>query len=142
MSPFVRPLPLEIPLKYREIANAINAYSICLSLEQKLNGDEDVERNKQNLVYCRVLGYLIQYAPREEVVTSVAADIVSCENDQDIFHLGKMFCYDFIAPCTFIPYVYPSLSPTRFFQSNFTGNLNRLTLQTISLTHLYERRPG
>lgn len=96
-------LPPEIPLKYREITDAINAYNVCLNLEKSLQekaGDgEDVEKN---LVYCRVLGYLIRHASRDEVVASVASDIVSCQNDRAILDLGKTLCDRFIAACTFV----------------------------------------
>lgn len=73
-------------LKYRELINANNAYNLCLNMERNLEekigiSGEDVDQNERNLMYCRVLGHPIQYAPRDQVVVSIASDIVLCQND-------------------------------------------------------------
>lgn len=105
-------LPPESPLKSLPEIDIVGAYQCCLNLEkdieEKILDGEDIDRKKKNLMYCRVLGYLLHHAPNDTALAVVTQEILSCETIEAILILGKFYFEHFISVCKFAYYVCPS----------------------------------
>ncbi|KAJ3567816.1 hypothetical protein NP233_g6108 [Leucocoprinus birnbaumii] len=88
-------LPEVIPdleSKFMNDPHIIGAYNICLKLEGELATDDEIRR-------IRILGFLLLYAPKQEIRTYVAKTIFSCENEPDILvELGRFIELHVILP--------------------------------------------
>ncbi|KAF5339670.1 hypothetical protein D9757_014857 [Collybiopsis confluens] len=78
------PLPSFINTKLQ--GNALQAYKACLVFERYADGD-DLE-----VLYARILGYLILHAPSPFALEEISRTISSCgKNFEELAHLGKTF---------------------------------------------------
>jgi len=94
-------LPLKVPKRFRDIADVVNAYDVCLRLEKslKLAVDKgDYVGNAQ--IYIRILGYLIHYVPTDQGLKNIIEEINSCADDSALFDAGKMYYDHYIRACT------------------------------------------
>ena len=96
-------LPSQVPLRLKNNAYVGSAYSKCLGLEkaiqEKIDGNEDVGRD---MIYCRIMGYLIHHAPNDQALRNIVYQIGSCENDEALLKVGKHYYDHFIRACTFV----------------------------------------
>ncbi|TFK53841.1 hypothetical protein OE88DRAFT_1656216 [Heliocybe sulcata] len=86
------PLPpiSEIEHKFATLPSAISAYNTCLHYERSVS-------SRQHLIFVRVLGYLLLYAPSDEALAEVARTIHSCGQDAiRLCALGEAFVHWFI----------------------------------------------
>ncbi|EUC62641.1 hypothetical protein RSOL_424570 [Rhizoctonia solani AG-3 Rhs1AP] len=108
---FATPLPpLDGHFENDQIAHS--AYQRTLRLEN------------QNVVWIRILGYMLIYAPHENGRLEIARDIHSCATDQDVLELGcSIFMYfvqyfKLVDTCTPGPPSPPSSDPLQGQTSN------------------------
>ena len=88
-------LPTAKAAKLDNFPNALSAYNVCLTLENKATSDE-------SRIHARILGYLILSAPSSAALTDVVKAIHSCAQDEmTLLELGKCFRLWFILPCRF-----------------------------------------
>ncbi|TDL22066.1 hypothetical protein BD410DRAFT_789150 [Rickenella mellea] len=93
-------LPHQIPARLQQLNQSphiASAYNICLNLEASLQADEDNGRNvSRQMIYCRILGYLIHYVPSDHGLENLLEEISSCNGDHPrLLSLGEMYfdCY-------------------------------------------------
>jgi hypothetical protein len=95
-------LPLRVPKTLRDIADVVDVYDICLRLEKSfqlaVDKGEDV---RNNLIYIRILGYLIHYVPTNQGLKNIVEEITSCADDSALLDVGKIYFDHFIRACTF-----------------------------------------
>jgi len=86
------------------------AYSKILRLEKAsdYHSDRDIRGNK--LIHARILGYLIREGPSTMAKERVAQEVNSCQNDDEMDELGKMYYNHYIRVCES-----PSLAVIAFF---------------------------
>ena len=92
-------LPSQVPHANPHI---VSAYNICLKLERSLQ--EDVEKGKDvgnNLVFIRILGYLLHHLPTDEGLKTVVHEIFSSKDDSALLRVGKMYYDHYIRACMF-----------------------------------------
>ncbi|KDR73312.1 hypothetical protein GALMADRAFT_270137 [Galerina marginata CBS 339.88] len=93
------PLPPKVPERLQDDVHvhAVSAYNICLSVESSLqlavNNGENVEKD---IIYIRILGYLIHFVPTDLGLTVVVAEIFSAKSDRDLLNVGKTYFDHFI----------------------------------------------
>src|SRR5271155_4734769 len=106
-------LPPQVPNRLRDDAHAVSAYNICLgvqrSLQEAVDGGKDVGNN---MIYIRILGYLIHYVPTTGLKT-VVYEIVSCPGNDALFNVGKMYYDHYIRARTFRRSTYSMCHLTR-----------------------------
>lgn len=105
------PLPDQLPqwLKSSPLFPHIeSAYNVCLKLERKIQSTLDKSRRSaervvinKNLIYVRVLGYLLHHGPSLQARQYVTKEIVSCVENEDnkIIELGQMYFEHYIRAC-------------------------------------------
>ena len=69
------------------------AYQNILRLER--SGDQ------KDVMYARILGYLLLYGPKDEARKIVAEEVVSCANEDQLAKRGKYYCDYYIRACKF-----------------------------------------
>ena len=92
----------EVPPRLQHIGHAVDAYNVCLRLEKSLQ--QAIDRGEvvgKNLIYIRILGYLVQYAPNDQALNTVLTEIISCSKDSDLFDVGRMYFDHYIRACMF-----------------------------------------
>ncbi|KAH7908572.1 hypothetical protein BJ138DRAFT_1157359 [Hygrophoropsis aurantiaca] len=102
MSKLPSGLP-EVLQVHRNIAHLNSTYEICLRLEKRIQADINAvdtdARNRQDdlerdIIFCRILGYLLHHAPTLRALHTVSKGIVSCSEDRtSLVRLGKVY-YD------------------------------------------------
>lgn len=96
-------LPPKVAQSLQDVAHVLNAYDTCLRLEECLQlaaeKDDDVANN---LIFIRILGYLIHYAPTARGLKTVVEEISSCADDSALLVVGKMYYDHYIRACTFL----------------------------------------
>jgi hypothetical protein len=97
-------LPPQVPPGLQHIAHIVSAYNICLRLEKSLQSDryegKDVGRN---LIYIRILGFLIHHVPTDRALKTVVYEISSCADNSALLKVGEMYYNHYIRACTFAP---------------------------------------
>ncbi|KAF9486011.1 hypothetical protein BDN70DRAFT_889725 [Pholiota conissans] len=91
-------LPREVPLEVRNHIDISSAYTTCLNIEETLQQITD-DISKIDLIYIRVLGYLMHYLPTDrgtQGIEVVSREINSAPNNAAILKIGKMYLEDFI----------------------------------------------
>jgi len=80
-----------------------DAYNECLRLEKTLQELQDKGENAtNNLVYVRILGYLIHFAPGDSGIETVVQQIISCHGDDSkLLSVGQMYYDHYIRACKF-----------------------------------------
>ncbi|KIM35294.1 hypothetical protein M413DRAFT_32599 [Hebeloma cylindrosporum] len=90
-------LPPEAPKRLHDIADIVSTYNICLSLEKSLqlavDKGEDVGNN---LIYIRILGYLMHYMPTDRGLRKLIEEINSCVDDSALLGVGNVYYDQFI----------------------------------------------
>ncbi|KXN84498.1 hypothetical protein AN958_12410 [Leucoagaricus sp. SymC.cos] len=86
-------LPREVPQRLQHLAHPVSAYDICLRLEESLELAVDNDDVGNNLVYIRILGYLIHYVPTDLGLRKIVEEISSCVDDSAILAVGQLY-YD------------------------------------------------
>ena len=69
-----------------------DAYELCLETERKCT--------QSQLVYVRILGYLLLNAPSSTAQGCVVNDIIACTGQSDRLKLGETYMNQLIRPCT------------------------------------------
>ena len=94
-----QPLPPTIPESLDTSSHMSLAYSKILRLEKAsdYHSNRDIRRNK--LIYARILGYLIREGPSTMAKEHVAQEVNSCQNDDEMDELGKMYHNHYIRVC-------------------------------------------
>jgi len=98
------PLPPKLPGRLQDDANvhAVSAYNICLrvesSLQQAINSGENVGND---VIYIRILGYLIHFVPTDLGLKVVVTEIFSAKSDRALLDVGKMYFDHYIRACAF-----------------------------------------
>ncbi|KAG2007981.1 hypothetical protein CC2G_013463 [Coprinopsis cinerea AmutBmut pab1-1] len=95
-------LPPSLPVSIQNSDAAQKAYNVILELERRLlppsqHNETHTDLGEQrNLVLCRILGYLLHYAPTEQARASVVDGIIACDGDDErVLEFGEVFL-DFI----------------------------------------------
>jgi hypothetical protein len=95
-------LPLDLPLRLQYIPHVVSAYNICLRLEKSLQEDADEGRDVGiNMVYIRILGYLIHHVHTDQGLKTVVYEIVSAKDNSALLELGMSYYNHYIRACTF-----------------------------------------
>lgn len=99
------PLPSEVPFGHQENAYIVSVYNMCLRLEKSLEKATIEGRNvEKDLIYVRILGFLVHHVPTDEGLKTVVVEISSTGGDFDpLLRLGKMYFDHYIRACTFSP---------------------------------------
>ncbi|KAF8188976.1 hypothetical protein BJ912DRAFT_1031865 [Pholiota molesta] len=79
------PLPRELPQGKSENPHVVQ------------NPGNDAKRAKE-LIYVRILGYLLHHVPSEEGLHQAVTDILSCRTDENLLELGLMYFDGYIRP--------------------------------------------
>ena len=98
------PQPSKLPerLQLDVHVHARIAYEICLKLESSLQQAVNNGKNIGNdIIYIRILGYLIHFVPTDQGLRTVVNEIFSAESSQDILDVGKMYFNHYIRTCVF-----------------------------------------
>ncbi|KAF6754075.1 hypothetical protein DFP72DRAFT_813451 [Ephemerocybe angulata] len=103
--PAIPQLPSTLPqAQGGDRSNILSIYNQVCRLEitikekiQEARFKKDLSKLEQDLINCRVLGYLLQHAPNSTATSFVGTQILKCNGDDDqIINLGKWFCDHFI----------------------------------------------
>lgn len=96
-------LPPEVPKRLEHLAHVVSAYNICLRLEKSLQKAIDKgESVGQDMIFVRILGYLIYFVPTDQGLNTVVQEISSCNEDSaTLLAVGKMYYDHYIRACTF-----------------------------------------
>ncbi|KIJ47305.1 hypothetical protein M422DRAFT_164180, partial [Sphaerobolus stellatus SS14] len=96
-------LPSEAPPRFRNDPSVISAYNICLNLERGIQKEIDATRDVgRSMIYCRILGYLIHYAPSDEASKAVVQEIISCNEERvSLLEVGEMYYNHYIGAFRF-----------------------------------------
>ena len=98
------PLPPKLPERLQNDAHVdtMSAYNICLrvesSLQQAVNNNENIGND---IIYIRILGYLIHFVPTDLGLRVVVAEILSAKSDRALLDVGKMYFNHYIRACAF-----------------------------------------
>ena len=97
--------PLPPKLRERQTdahVHAVSAYNICLtvesSLQQAVNNGENVGNN---IIYIRILGYLLHFVPTDQGLRVVVSEIFSAKSDRALLDVGKMYFDHYVRACAF-----------------------------------------
>ena len=71
---------------------------IIKAYESSLHTEENSMQH--DLVFARMLGYLILHSPSISARKCVALDILSCTSQSEHLRLGETYVNQFIRPCT------------------------------------------
>jgi hypothetical protein len=94
-------LPPHVPYRLRGLAHVVSAYAICLRLEDTLKRTADAgEDVGKNLIYIRILGYLLHYVSSDRGLKTVVEEISSHSDDSSLLEVGKMYYDHYIRACT------------------------------------------
>ncbi|EDR01336.1 uncharacterized protein LACBIDRAFT_312175 [Laccaria bicolor S238N-H82] len=90
-----QPLPFVPPLVIQGDPTGMGAYEICLRIEGNLQcASNDGKQINNDLVYVRVLGYLLHHSPSDQGLSRVISEITSMgDDDAAVLQVGKMY-YD------------------------------------------------
>ena len=95
-------LPREVPPRLQHIAHVVSAYNICLRGEEALLRARSEGRDTgRNLIYIRILGFLIHHPPTDQGLRTVVYEISSCTSNAAILEVGEMYYNHLIRACTF-----------------------------------------
>ena len=96
-------LPSHVPSGLQHSADVVSAYNICLRVEKDLQSTIDKgEKVENNLVYIRILGYLIHLVPGDRGLKTVVEEISSCHGEPALLAVGQMYYDHYIRACKFI----------------------------------------
>lgn len=101
-----QPLPCEVAQTYQWDPNVASAYELILNLESDISRNDNgkIGQTRENLMYCRILGYLLHYPPQYRALKTIYHEIFKCDDDQArLLNLGKWYFDHFIMTCTFFP---------------------------------------
>jgi len=121
---------------YSEQPNALSAYNICY--QEQATGS--MLRDSQ-LIFVRVLGWMLFYALSENILQDLSAAILSCSgNSEKIWGLGKFYVDFWIRTCENATTLLSPLSHVSVFlvrkykgkTSNVSGNISRPFFGTVA----------
>lgn len=93
-------LPPNVPVRLANVPRFVGAYNVCLKLEKSLQSNADKGGHIGNdLVYIRILGYLLHLVPGEQGLKTVAEEINSCSGDSALLAVGQMYYDHYIKAC-------------------------------------------
>lgn len=98
------PLPPHVSQRLQHLPNVVSAYNICLGLEERIGLGMVTgpgRKIENDLVYVRILGYLIHHTP-DLGLRTVVYEIVSCKDDFALLSVGRMYYDHYIRACRFI----------------------------------------
>ncbi len=96
-------LPSEVHRRLQHLAPVVSAYNKCLRVEEDLQSITDTRRNiKKDLVYIRIVGYLIHLVPGDQGLKTVVYEISSCDGESALLAVGQMYYDHYIRACRFI----------------------------------------
>ena len=99
-------LPPKVPQRLQDNAHVVSAYNICLRLEQSVVSGDNVGND---IIYIRILGYLIHYVSDQGLKT-VVVEIISAKTDRALLDVGRMYYDHYIRACTFPRLLFSVLS--------------------------------
>lgn len=91
----------ELPSGLQGDPNTASAFNICLEFEGRIQADIDSGKDmEKQLIYCRILGYLLQHIPSQSMNRFVQ-DIVAtgCQHER-LLQLGEFYYNHFIRNCS------------------------------------------
>jgi len=97
-------LPPEVPKRLQHLAHVVSAYDICLKLEKSLSLQMAIDKGEgvgQDMIFIRILGYLIHFVPTDQGLKVVVQEISSCTDSAALLAVGKMYYDHYIRACTF-----------------------------------------
>ncbi|KXN84426.1 hypothetical protein AN958_12636 [Leucoagaricus sp. SymC.cos] len=82
--------------------NISRALNLCQFLEKSImdnisslgtqeNNQEVLRKLEEDLMFCKVVGFLIIFAPREEARNSVALSVDRCASEEELLELGRFY---------------------------------------------------
>ena len=96
-------LPSHVPSRLQHDADVVRAYNTCLRVEKALQSNTDQGRKVgNNLVYIRILGYLIHHVPGDQGLETVVQEITLSDGDCALLAVGQMYYDHYIRACKFI----------------------------------------
>ncbi|KAF4609700.1 hypothetical protein D9613_012064 [Agrocybe pediades] len=100
-------LPSNLPKANQAIPEYDSVYKTCLRVERalsKLLAEKNHEQKTQlttDLIYIRILGYLLHFIPSHTGLDSLARQIKECSGDNDLLQLGQMYYDKYLRPFRF-----------------------------------------
>jgi len=95
-------LPPSIPAQLQRNPKVATAYSRCLGIENSLQHAANSGKSiGKDLIYVRIVGYLIYFVPSEEGRENIVSEINSCQGDSELIGIGQMYYDHYIRPCKF-----------------------------------------
>jgi hypothetical protein len=135
------PTNIKVHLRYACYEHIASTYTLCLELEKAVQSRIDAnEVVGRDMIYCRILGYLLLHPPTDRAAKTVQFDISSCKGDQAMLNVGQMYYDHFIRACTLYvrSYEYPfhvfifSVRSNKGRTPNPTNHASRPSFDTIA----------
>ncbi|KAF4609697.1 hypothetical protein D9613_012063 [Agrocybe pediades] len=107
ISTIMTSLPSNLPEASQAIPEYDPVYKTCLRVERalsKLLAEKNHEQKTQlttELIYIRILGYLLHFIPSRTGLDSLARQIKECSSDNDLLQLGQMYYDQYLRPFVF-----------------------------------------
>ena len=97
---FMTSLPAEAPQNVQGLTNVVEAYDICLQLQSFLQQALNIGKNIGNdMIYTRILGYLIHYPATDEQLGMVVRQIISANDHLSLLQIGQSYFSHYIRAC-------------------------------------------
>ena len=120
-------LPPKVPQRLQDNAHVVSAYNICLRLEGSLQQSVVSGDNVGNdIIYIRILGYLIHYVSTIQGLKTVVVEIVSAKTDRALLDVGRLYYDHYIRACTFPMFLFSVLSDTATSSSQQGSHTNTI----------------
>ncbi|KAF4609636.1 hypothetical protein D9613_012069 [Agrocybe pediades] len=97
-------LPSNLPEANQAIPEYDSVYKTCLRVERalsKLLAEKKHEQLTTDLIYIRILGYLLHFIPSRTGLDNLARQIKECSSDNDLLQLGQMYYDQYLRPFRF-----------------------------------------
>lgn len=116
------PLPIELPTRPSLSAMVRGAYSVILEFEKKQtaiwNQSPGDGSRRKNLMWVRVVGYLLLEGPSDRARIAVALEVNSCAGDgEKIIAIGKYYCDYYLCACKLSMFLLLRDSERTYFNS-------------------------
>ena len=99
---FMTSLPAEAPPNVQGLTDVVEAYGICLQLQSALQRAINIGKNIGNdMIYIRILGYLIHYPATDEQLRMVSRQIISANDNISLLQIGQSYFSHYIRACAF-----------------------------------------
>jgi hypothetical protein len=97
-----QPLSATPPLRIPNRPTDLSTYNTCLRIEKSLQTTvNNVRKVADDLIYIRILGYLIHYVVSDHGLATVMKEIDSAADDNALLQVGRKYFEHYIRACKF-----------------------------------------